>query len=131
MDSLDSQLELLLRQIETGAADSSSGSSARKLICQILRRELAITDAIGYSIADLLEAAIHTPQKTRRIALLVLRWIAVPRVLPENDDANQIERKTVSLIESSLPDICKDFQISGLRQTRDKYISLRRIHFDI
>jgi hypothetical protein len=86
------------------------------------------SDIVGESLSDKLERATNDPHARRDAALLVLRCLGAPGVIPENDDQNQLQRRVVALVEQGAPDLSEFFNLKGKKQTVDKFNVLQSIH---
>ena len=67
------------------------------------------------------------PDAIGPIAIVLLRLLATPNVLPENTQKNQIHRRIVSLVEHANPHFLNRFKLQKDQQTYEKIDSLSGI----
>jgi hypothetical protein len=81
-------------------------------------------------LAEQIEAAAHNPKARRASALFLIRCLGVPGVIPEgNQNGGQhLQRKLVTLVEQSAPDIADHLRLGEKKQTIDKFEALRDAH---
>jgi len=108
--------------------DSIDITSIRGLLRNYIGLCCHENDCSSLTIADAIEIAASTVESRRKIAIVILRCLSVERLIPKNNIQNQIDRKIVNLIESSVPDICKFFKLSEKKQTFDKISTINTIH---
>lgn len=116
--SLES-LASLERAISTGPIDH-----ARDLLRRILLGVSAIDQG---SIGDALQE-ITAHSKDQLVAILILRSLDVPGLIPEPNSTNRIIRSTVELCEALLPEIVRFLKIPAKAQNIEKFEALSLCH---
>jgi hypothetical protein len=64
----------------------------------------------------------------RYLTPVILRFLALPGLIPESNPTNQIARSVVELAMGSLPDLCDFLRVPSSAQTFEKYAVLRGAH---
>lgn len=100
---------------------------ARQVLRHILSSQTE-SDCAGDSIGDVLARLAKQPAKHEFSAIVVLRCLAIHNLLPESNSKNQIQRSTVELCESSLPEIVKFLKFDVRAQNYEKFEILSGCH---
>jgi len=106
--------------------DGPDFEKARKLLRRILQNCADTADDEG-SIGDAL-AQISKRTKDPLPAVVMLRALAVPGLVPAPNNSNQISRLTVELCESAVPNILGFLRIEKKQQNFEKYEILTNCH---
>jgi hypothetical protein len=85
----------------------------------------------GHSLPDLIVACSKAKTASRSAALLVLRALGRPGIIPPSDSVNQLDRKLVDLAQAGASDFCKAYKVDTKQQGFEKADVLRTIHGDI
>ncbi len=119
-DSIE-QLESLVQRNE------NLENEARKLL-----REWLLTEADsayeGSTFSDVLDVLLKSPKIHKRAAIVLIRYSAVPNLIPASNSTNNIDRKIVQLCEEALPDICDYIRIDKSDQNYKKMEAILSAH---
>lgn len=80
------------------------------------------------SIADALAELVRNGSPDPEVAVVLLRCLAVPGLVPQPSSANQLARSAVELCEISVPDIISFLKIDKKSQNYEKFLSLQTAH---
>lgn len=80
------------------------------------------------TIGDALRILAERHTEYRQLAPVILRFLAVPGLIPENNPSNQIARSLVSLATGSLPELCDFLGASAAQQSFEAYNILKGAH---
>ena len=121
------------RIISTQPATDEVAGAARKVVRTILSQLIPNETTEGKSIAELIEEiTINSESKKKReVAILLSRWLAIPGLLPSNNNYNHINRRICTLFETAVPDLAKEFSLSDKSQTHEKISIISGIHSSI
>jgi hypothetical protein len=100
--------------------------AARKLLRSHLFQE-SQSDEKG-SFGDALAILARSKTEHRDLAAAVIRFLALPDLLPEPNAANRIARSVVEIATGSLPDLCDFLGISSSSQTYENFAILKGAH---
>jgi hypothetical protein len=89
---------------------------------------LAGVEGAGESIGDALALLAGEPTGKSLAAVVILRCLAVPELVPEPNAANQIVRATVELCEGAVPEIVSFLKIDKRSQNFEKFAILKGLH---
>ena len=120
-------VESIERLIVNEVVPSESLEEARKNLKNILLDEDAVF-YIDLTLPEVITALAKDQTLHPAAAACLVRFLAVPDLIPEADSINQIARNLVSLCERSLPDLCEHLRISEKKQNVDKYTLLLSAH---
>lgn len=131
MTSDFSSVELLLSSSPTTEKLEVEG---REIVRQVLASLLppgnsSRGQSIAELVADIAEASDATQKRTA--AIYLVRWLAVPGLLPANNKHNQIDRLISSLFDEAVPDLAKEFGTLELKLTHEKVHVLETVHAQI
>jgi hypothetical protein len=114
----------------TPTASDSVIEHARTQIRQLFAAILRDEQTTDFSFAQLVDfVKSNTSSITRRdLAAVFLRLLSAPKLLPENNAANQLHTKLVRLFEAAIPDVLKKYNISEKQQTHEKIQRLQDLH---
>ncbi|MHB1220335.1 MAG: phosphoribosyltransferase-like protein [Alphaproteobacteria bacterium] len=126
--SLGSAQEELLGQLENYLqADPVPVADARKILRRIFLNCANLDDSEG-TIGDALTFLSKDPTRHSFAAIVLLRALAVPNLVPDPNSANQIVRLTVELSEAALPEIVSYLKIDHRDQNYEKFKVLIQAH---
>lgn len=128
------EIESELRRLPTTAAQAENDAlfhPVRKALAGALLTLLGPSPPKGQSLGDLIEAAGRYRPAARTAAILVIRALARPGVIPPNDPTNQLDRKIVDLAKFGTPDLCKAYGVKESAQNYQNADILRTVHQDI
>src|SRR4030095_11574999 len=76
------------------------------------------------TIGDALAEFARVPRVDNQTAIILLRYLAVPDLLPMPNSTNQISRLATEVCERSLPEICAFLKLDKKKQTFEKFTVL-------
>ncbi|MBY5714721.1 ATP-binding protein [Rhizobium leguminosarum] len=80
------------------------------------------------SLSEELNRIARSGQHLRDVSVVLIRLIAVPNLIPEQNANNQIERLIVEICEKNIGDICSFLSLKPKAQTYEKFAVLSNGH---
>ncbi len=123
------------------STESQDGEIALRIEELVARREIPETRALlrawlhsfnshedSGSLSEELNHIVRSGCRSQEIPTILIRLLAVPDIIPDQNANNQIERLIVEICEKNLNDICNFLGIKPKSQTYEKYIALSNGH---
>jgi hypothetical protein len=113
----------IIDQVE--GLQSEDVQAARKLLRSFLLQKAHDDDkSFGDALAGLSEASTEQ----RDLAPAIIRFLAVPQLIPEANESNHIARSVVEISLGSLPELCEFLGLSAAFQTYENFEILKGAH---
>ena len=124
-DSIENQGGNLVTEIEQLIARADISEARTQLRSWLhsfnpLEASGSVSEELGY--------IARSSRPPREVAVMLIRLLAVPGLIPEPNANNQIERLVVEICEKSIDDICSFLAIKPKSQTYEKYTVLSNGH---
>lgn len=126
-DELLAKLELEIQHVVNSSGDVEE---ARRCLREWLRAHIGDSNH-DKSIGDLLAELSKTSAINKLVAVVILRCLDVPGLLPESNSRNNLELSIVNLCEGTIPDLVRFMRIDVHEQTYIKFEKISDCHHKI
>ncbi|RUU73925.1 hypothetical protein EOD00_39385, partial [Mesorhizobium sp. M7A.T.Ca.TU.009.01.3.1] len=127
-DTLDAALAQFSEHASTASMACEVLFGVKTALRELCPRAKSLSDAA--TLSEHVQAATESSEGIRSAALLLIRCLGVPGVLPDDDHAGgpHIQRKMIALVEKGTPDIAKIMRMDDKKLTFEKVELLRGVH---
>ena len=115
------------RRLKTSRHLKDSDIEAARKALRILLFAQANSEPQG-SIGDALTLLAEKSTQIPAVAAIILRFLAVPNLIPESIPQNQIARNILEIVRGSLPQLAEFLGASSSLQTHENYAVLKGAH---